>query len=134
MFRHTLRGVIRMDPKQMALNDGSKSVAGRGSGEDLLPGRLIGDPKYEGVPFVEGGKRKGGFRPQVLPFAQMTFAPLERRLDTAVYRALFASSIRQARMMCLHGKVMVNGVKVCSPSFPHLLFNIIIGIYLYIFR
>lgn len=46
------------------------------------------------------------------PYMQMTFAPLERRLDTAVFRALFASSVRQARQFVIHGAVKVNGKKV----------------------
>ncbi|KAK6336738.1 mitochondrial 37S ribosomal protein nam9 [Orbilia javanica] len=105
MFRHTLRGVVRMNPAQMAKGDGSDVVSGRGSGVDLLPRRLQGLEGYEGLDSTEK-------RNPPIPFVQMTFAPLERRLDTAVYRALFASSVRQARMMCLHGKVMVNGVKM----------------------
>ncbi|MBE7180689.1 MAG: hypothetical protein INR71_05680 [Terriglobus roseus] len=43
---------------------------------------------------------------------QMAFHPLERRLDTAIWRALFSSSVRQARMMCVQGHVKVNGKKV----------------------
>ncbi|KAF3904885.1 hypothetical protein ABW20_dc0107150 [Dactylellina cionopaga] len=98
MFRHTLRGVVRMNPAEMAANDGSAAVAGRGQGLDIAPA------------LRRGGRLDGHEAP--IPFAQMTFAPLERRLDTAVYRSLFASSVRQARMMCLHGKVFVNGVKM----------------------
>ncbi|KAK6343370.1 mitochondrial 37S ribosomal protein nam9 [Orbilia blumenaviensis] len=103
MFRHTLRGVVSMDPASMARDDGSSAVSGRGSGNDALPVRLGG--RF-------GRERERERDGRAIPFAQMTFAPLERRLDTAVYRALFASSVRQARMMCLHGKVMVNGVKM----------------------
>ncbi|KAK6507515.1 mitochondrial 37S ribosomal protein nam9 [Arthrobotrys musiformis] len=105
MFRHTLRGVVRMNPKEMAMGDGSAVVAGRGTGMDLLPTRFMGKEGYEESVFTH-------VRNAAIPFSQMTFAPLERRLDTAVYRALFASSVRQARMMCLHGKVLVNGVKM----------------------
>ncbi|KAK6525699.1 mitochondrial 37S ribosomal protein nam9 [Arthrobotrys megalospora] len=105
MFRHTLRGVVSMDPAVMARDDGSSVVSGRGSGTDEPPRRLIGTQEPE-------DEELSGLRNPRIPFAQMTFAPLERRLDTAVYRALFASSVRQARMMCLHGKVMVNGIKV----------------------
>ena len=43
---------------------------------------------------------------------QMTYAPVERRLDMAVFRSLFATSIRQARLMVIHGAVTVNGKKV----------------------
>ena len=42
---------------------------------------------------------------------------LEVRLDNLVYRAGFASSIRQARQMVVHGHVLVNGKKVNIPSF-----------------
>lgn len=39
----------------------------------------------------------------------MTYAPLERRIDVAIHRALFASSTRQARQFVVHGAVKVNG-------------------------
>ena len=42
---------------------------------------------------------------------------LETRLDNMVYRAGFASSIRQARQMVVHGHILVNGKKVDRPSF-----------------
>lgn len=42
---------------------------------------------------------------------------LERRLDNMVYRLSFASSIRQARQMVVHGHIMINGKKVDRPSF-----------------
>ena len=42
----------------------------------------------------------------------MVYAELERRLDTAIFRALFASSARQARQFVVHGYVKVNGKKV----------------------
>lgn len=42
----------------------------------------------------------------------MTYAPIERRLDMAVWRAMFASSARQARQFVIHGMVKVNGKKV----------------------
>jgi ribosomal protein S4 len=45
----------------------------------------------------------------------MTYFPTERRLDTAVWRALFASSARQARQFVVHGFVKVNGKKVLVP-------------------
>jgi len=37
---------------------------------------------------------------------------VERRLDTVLFRSLFASSIQQARQMVIHGHVEVNGKKV----------------------
>ncbi|MDO5716322.1 MAG: 30S ribosomal protein S4 [Tissierellia bacterium] len=42
---------------------------------------------------------------------------LETRLDNLVYRAGFASSIRQARQMVVHGHIRVNNKKVDRPSF-----------------
>ena len=65
-----------MNPEYLAANDGSFESAGRGSGEQL-----------------ERPRR----RPDSTPYMQMTFAPLERRLDSAIFRSLFASSARQAR-------------------------------------
>ena len=42
---------------------------------------------------------------------------LECRLDNVVYRLGFATSIRQARQMVVHGHILVNGKKVDIPSF-----------------
>lgn len=42
----------------------------------------------------------------------MVYAELERRLDSAIFRAMFASSARQAREFVVHGYVKVNGKKV----------------------
>lgn len=42
---------------------------------------------------------------------------LERRLDNLVYRMGFASSIRQARQMVVHGHFLVNGKKIDIPSY-----------------
>ncbi|RMZ82108.1 hypothetical protein DV737_g2219, partial [Chaetothyriales sp. CBS 132003] len=60
---------------------------------------------------AKGARRARGSGSEVepTPFMNMTFAPLERRLDVAVFRALFASSVRQARQFVVHGKVKVNG-------------------------
>lgn len=80
-----------MNPEKMARNDGSLESAGRGSGLE---------------------EADGARRPKPIPYMQMTFAPLERRLDTAIFRALFASSARQARQFVVHGAVKVNGKKV----------------------
>lgn len=51
------------------------------------------------------------------PFLLQTFAVLEKRLDFALFRAMFASSVRQARQFILHGNVRVNGVKIKHPSY-----------------
>lgn len=42
---------------------------------------------------------------------------LESRLDNLVYRMGFASSIRQARQMVVHGHILVNGKKIDIPSY-----------------
>lgn len=47
----------------------------------------------------------------------MTFWPLERRLDTAIFRAMFASSVRTARQFVVHGHVKVNGKKIKYPGY-----------------
>ncbi|RLV95465.1 37S ribosomal protein NAM9 mitochondrial [Spathaspora sp. JA1] len=52
------------------------------------------------------------------PMMMQTFAILEKRLEVAVFRAMFASSVRQARQFILGGHVKVNGVSVKHPSFP----------------
>lgn len=82
-----------MNHKYLAEHDGSELAAGRGSGRD-------------------NPDQKVKFRQRHIPFMQMTYAPMERRLDMAVWRALFASSARQARQFVTHGMVKVNGKKV----------------------
>lgn len=99
MFSRRLRSVVPMNPNQLARDDGSVISAGRGSG---LESKISTNA------------------PKRTPFTNMTFAPLERRLDVAIFRAMFASSTRQARQFVVHGAVTVNGKKVYS-------------IYLYIF-
>ncbi|KAJ5693233.1 hypothetical protein N7462_002656 [Penicillium macrosclerotiorum] len=97
MFSHRIRSVIPMVPSDLAADDGSKVSAGRGSGLD---------------------NREGRSRPnRPTPYTQMAFAPLERRLDVAIFRALFASSTRQARQFVIHGAVTVNGQKMRHPSY-----------------
>jgi ribosomal protein S4 len=92
MFDHRIRSVIPMNASDLAADDGSLASAGRGSGLDK-----DGDETYENRP---------------IPYTHMAFAPLERRLDVAIFRALFASSARQARQFVIHGAVTVNGQKV----------------------
>ncbi|ERF76971.1 hypothetical protein EPUS_02684 [Endocarpon pusillum Z07020] len=96
MFSRRLRSVVPMNPEYLAMNDGSLESAGRGSGLETL-----------------FAKR----HPKAIPYMQMTFAPLERRLDTAIFRALFASSARQARQFVVHGAVKVNGKKMKYPGY-----------------
>lgn len=84
-----------MDFRQLAEKDGSEQAAGRGSG-------LESPPEQKPKPYPK------------TPYLNMTYAPTERRLDTAVFRALFASSARQARQFVVHGYVKVNGKQVWS--------------------
>ena len=42
---------------------------------------------------------------------------LESRLDNLTYRMGFASSIRQARQMVVHGHILVNGKKIDIPTY-----------------
>lgn len=42
---------------------------------------------------------------------------LERRLDSAAYRAGFAMTRRAARQMTSHGHLLVNGKRITTPSF-----------------
>ena len=93
MFRRTIKSVVPMDFKALAEQDGSEQAAGRGSGLEPPP-----DQKPRSYPRT--------------PYLNMTYAPIERRLDTAIFRALFASSTRQARQFVVHGNVKVNGKQV----------------------
>ncbi|KAK3339335.1 hypothetical protein B0H65DRAFT_297303 [Neurospora tetraspora] len=112
MFSRRLPAVVNMDPAYMAKYDGSEQAAGRGSG-------LSEPPAYEktddGKPAKQVIANPG--RKVTTPYEQMTFAPLERRLDIAIFRALFASSARQARQMVVHGAVTVNGKKMKHPGY-----------------
>ena len=93
MFRPGIRSVVPMDYNYLAKHDGSEQAAGRGSGAE----KPI-DNEVQPIPRT--------------PYLSMVYAPMERRLDTAIFRALFASSTRQARQFVVHGNVKVNGEKV----------------------
>ena len=60
---------------------------------------------------MQGQAARGRTRAKT-PYMHMAFHPLERRLDTAIFRAMFASSSKQARQFVVHGSVKVNGKKV----------------------
>lgn len=51
------------------------------------------------------------------PIPLQTYATLEKRLEFALFRAMFASSVRQARQFIIGGNVQVNGVTIKHPSF-----------------
>lgn len=42
---------------------------------------------------------------------------LERRLDNMAYRIGFASTLRQARQLVVHGHILVNGKRIDIPSY-----------------
>lgn len=98
MFTSRLNAVVPMDHRYLAEHDGSELAAGRGSGLEENPQRDEDDKPRIGI--------------SAIPYMSMAYAPTERRLDVAIFRALFASSARQARQFVTHGKVKVNGKKV----------------------
>lgn len=96
-------------------------------GEHLTEGRwqTVFNPKLDSVAQLDASLRGGQI--EETPFLLQTFAVLEKRLDFAVFRAMFASSVRQARQFILHGNVFVNGVKISHPGYtlkPGDLFNV----------
>ncbi|KAF5025796.1 hypothetical protein F66182_2129 [Fusarium sp. NRRL 66182] len=132
LFSRRLLSSVDLPPEYLAANDGSEQAAGRGSG--LLTSNVTAE-SYSRVPKASTqsrmpshpSQRSRGFGDvnemlsqhfqNMTPYMQMTFAPLERRLDTAVFRAMFASSVRQARQFIIHGAVKVNGKKMVHPSY-----------------
>ncbi|MCJ1309225.1 mitochondrial 37S ribosomal protein nam9 [Agyrium rufum] len=103
-FRRSIRSVVSMDATDLANDDGSAQAMGRGSGIETRPER------------EERGER-GSKRLARTPYMNMVYAPVERRLDTAIFRAMFASSIRQARQFVVHGWVKINGKKMIYPGY-----------------
>lgn len=103
MFDRRLPAVQEMDFRYLARHDGSEQATGRGSGlqEDRVQTKGL-----------RQGQAIGGRVRAKTPYMQMAFHPLERRLDTAIFRAMFASSSKQARQFVVHGSVKVNGKKV----------------------
>ncbi|PTB45837.1 mitochondrial 37S ribosomal protein uS4m [Trichoderma asperellum] len=127
LFSRRLLSAVDMPPEYLAAHDGSEQAAGRGSG---LTTTTVSAETFSKVPKLstqERSRKRAVFGDvnkllsdqfnNMTPYMQMTFAPLERRLDTAVFRALFASSVRQARQFVIHGAVTVNGKKMVHPSY-----------------
>ncbi|KAI8654896.1 S4 domain-containing protein [Fusarium keratoplasticum] len=132
LFSRRLLSSVDLPPEYLAANDGSEQAAGRGSG--LTTSKVTAE-SYSRVSqgstkvrsLSHPAQRKSGYGDvnemlsqhfeNMTPYMQMTFAPLERRLDTAVFRAMFASSVRQARQFIIHGAVKVNGKKMVHPSY-----------------
>ncbi|PMB71203.1 37S ribosomal protein NAM9, mitochondrial [Beauveria bassiana] len=124
LFSPRLMSAVDMPPEYLAAHDGSEQAAGRGSG---LSTSDVNAERYSRVPAPESAIENstpsspneliGRQYHEMTPYMQMTFAPLERRLDTAIFRAMFATSVRQARQFVLHGAVKVNGKKLLHPSY-----------------
>lgn len=123
LFSPRLLSVVDMPPQYLAQHDGSEQAAGRGSGLStslVTAGGFSKAPKLSKSVINPERRRRGGDVNAMLaekfsdmtPYMQMTYAPLERRLDTAIFRAMFATSVRQARQFVIHGAVTVNGKKV----------------------
>ncbi|KAI1000877.1 hypothetical protein K3495_g7324 [Podosphaera aphanis] len=102
MFSPNLNAVVPIDHRYLAEYDGSELAEGRGSGKQVNP-KLDSD--------LNRTTKKQ------IPYMNMTFSPLERRLDMALFRSLFASSHKQARQMVVHGHVKVNGLKMEHPGY-----------------
>ncbi|KAJ9138916.1 Alpha-L RNA-binding motif-containing protein [Pleurostoma richardsiae] len=123
MFSRKLQSVVNMPPRYMAEYDGAEQAAGRGSGrdqprfEDAAESPESRGGRVQRPPGRDMGGRNDDHAIRRTPYMQMTFAPIERRLDIAIFRAMFASSARQARQFCVHGAVKVNGKVMKYPSY-----------------
>jgi ribosomal protein S4 len=87
-----------------AIQQVSKRYTRKYHGQEL-PERVfkkqLYSPRFNVVAGGEQGSRRliwGGF-----------YQNVERRLDTVIFRSLFATSIRQARQLVVHGHVELNG-------------------------
>lgn len=87
-------------------------------GEHLTESRwkTLFDPNLQSVAQLDASLKGIGVEPT--PMALQTYATLEKRLEFALFRSLFASSVRQARQFILGGHVQVNGVTIKHPSYP----------------
>jgi hypothetical protein len=106
MFSRYIPAVVPLDAAELAKDDGAIQGAGRGSGKDVKP--LTPEEAEQ----MKQDRKKLPEAKLPTPYMGMTFYPQERRLDVAIFRALFASSARQARQFVVHGFVKVNGKKV----------------------
>lgn len=112
MFDRRLPAVVPMDHRYLAKEDGSEMSRGRGMGVEKDPRADVGPEGRRGR-----DRNAAGRKIEKTPYMHMTFHPLERRLDTSIFRALFASSTRQARQFVVHGFVKVNGKKMIYPGY-----------------
>ncbi|KAF6807064.1 30s ribosomal subunit [Colletotrichum sojae] len=126
-FSRRLFSAVEMPPEYLASFDSSEQAAGRGSGRKGDSINAVNFSRYESerlrakklpkprpVHPRQGALSKTGEMlaepvKDMTPYMQMAYAPLERRLDVAIFRAMFASSTLQAKQFCTHGAVKVNG-------------------------
>ncbi|KAL0930429.1 mitochondrial 37S ribosomal protein uS4m [Colletotrichum truncatum] len=128
MFSRRLYSAVDMPPEYLATFDGSEQASGRGSGRAGLTINASSYSRYEKERQRRANEEPTGSRlhprqadtdsrgkllstpiNEMTPYMQMAYAPLERRLDVAIFRAMFASSTLQAKQFCTHGAVKVNG-------------------------
>ncbi|KAG8627032.1 hypothetical protein KVT40_004515 [Elsinoe batatas] len=116
MFDRRLPAVVPVDAAVLARTDGRQQSGGRGSGRDVAEEDLEmdGENGEDAQKVAHGPDASLGQR---TPYMQMAYWPTERRLDTAVWRALFASSALQARQFVVHGAVRVNGKRMRHPGY-----------------
>ncbi|KAK4553718.1 hypothetical protein LTR86_009216 [Recurvomyces mirabilis] len=119
MFDRRLPSVVSMDHRYLAKYDGSEQASGRGAGLETPMQEQARRRPRAGEPFraEDAVAKRADGRPEKTPYPQMTFHPLERRLDTAIWRALFSSSVKQARQFVVHGWVKVNGKRMIYPGY-----------------
>ncbi|GEQ69360.1 hypothetical protein JCM33374_g3031 [Metschnikowia sp. JCM 33374] len=87
-------------------------------GEHLTESRwkTLFSPNLESVAQLDASLK--GVEVSPTPMSLQTFAVLEKRLEFALFRSMFASSVRQAREFIISGSVQVNGVVIRHPAFP----------------
>lgn len=73
-------------------------------------------PSLESVAQLDASLK--GMNVAPTPMSLQTYAVLEKRLEFALFRSMFASSVRQAREFIRSGHVQVNGVTIRHPAFP----------------
>jgi ribosomal protein S4 len=117
MFSRYIPAVVPMDARFLGRGDGSAQAAGRGSGLNISPEAVEAERRSQRDGGKEDGERGHGRETAQTPYMGMTFWPLERRLDSAIFRALFACSVSQARQMVIHGHVKVNGKRMIHPGY-----------------
>ncbi|SPN98461.1 related to NAM9 - mitochondrial ribosomal protein, small subunit [Cephalotrichum gorgonifer] len=145
LFDRRLASVVEMPPEYLAAHDGSEQAEGRGSGREVDPNdpkaHSVTATSYSVLEEArqaqlarddaQNASRARNQRPgtrslraamrrpvqDMTPYMQMAFAPQERRLEVAMFRAMFASTPRQARQFCIHGAVKVNGKKMRYGSY-----------------